>query len=55
MLQTFGNIVNKKFTCPMGHNHKGDGYCQYTGPFRLNYFHGAALAGDPLTLTLTSI
>lgn len=38
--QTFGNIVNKTFVCPMGHKHKGDGYCQYTGPFKLNYFEG---------------
>jgi hypothetical protein len=39
-IETFGNVVNKPFACPMGHRHKGDGYCTYTGPFKLNYFEG---------------
>jgi len=38
--EEFGNVLDKPFTCPMGHRHKGQGYCVYTGKFARDFFHG---------------
>ena len=38
--QEFGNTTNVKYICPMGVRHKGEGYCVYTGHYKVGYFHG---------------
>mmetsp|Transcript_51429 Transcript_51429/g.65851 ORF Transcript_51429/g.65851 Transcript_51429/m.65851 type:complete len:564 (-) Transcript_51429:142-1833(-) len=38
--ETWGNVLNLKFTCPVGHIHAGRGFCRYEGKFLNGYFHG---------------
>jgi hypothetical protein len=40
IVQEFGNIINVKYVCPMGVRHKGEGYCKYTGHYKVGHFHG---------------
>lgn len=39
--ETWGNVLNLKYLCPMGHSHEGRGFCRYEGKFVNGYFHGS--------------
>lgn len=39
-VETFGNILAITYLCPMGHRHKGIGYCNYTGGYKKGAFEG---------------
>ena len=38
--EDFGNLLNVEYCCPMGHKHKGHGYCHYEGQYFRGAFHG---------------
>lgn len=38
--ESWGNMVEVPYQCPMGHRHEGRGFCIYEGGFCDGYFHG---------------
>ena len=39
-VETFGNNIGQKFTCPIGVYHLGTDFCTYTGSYSMNLLHG---------------
>jgi len=39
-LESWGNLQNVPFKCPMGHKHDGFGFCTYEGEYYDGFFHG---------------
>jgi hypothetical protein len=39
--ETWGNVLNLKYLCPMGHHHAGRGFCRYEGKYLNGFFHGS--------------
>lgn len=38
--EQFGNELGIRVVCPLGHAHKGTGYCTYSGAYSRGFFHG---------------
>lgn len=38
--ETWGNVLNIGFVCPLGYKHEGRGFCSYEGYFTDGHFHG---------------
>ena len=38
--ETWGNVLNIGFICPLGFKHEGRGFCSYEGYFADGHFHG---------------
>jgi hypothetical protein len=39
-IETIGNLLAINYICPMGHRHKGIGFCRYEGDYKKGFFHG---------------
>jgi hypothetical protein len=41
--QNYGNVHGVRYVCPMGHRHRGMGYCKYAGDWVQGYYEGEGI------------